>query len=547
MKIVTFLNYDNKMFLITKDKNQLVYSIKEDKNYRLEITQEEKEIFDKMVDLIVCDKDESIFMKVESFGDRFYKLFYNPTKKIYYTDSEDLDIISYVNLTKNNISRVAHAENIEEKTEKNTKKKDSKFFERALKIGNKVAFAGILATLSLNPSSPMAVKEFDNVRASTLMPGEIEAMWIKENRLRPEYNFVAIESIIDENANLSKEEKEKLKLTKMIFEENHQYMDLAMVHDRLKNLKIEYNPSPDDNVNYLGEYNYGTDTITFNHAGELKDVNLTTVFHELIHLMQDGPSADILQETFTEMLARETMMRLYDSKQIKQTDLIKAHNGEHVLYGTSYETYMPITYMLAECLDRETIKKYTFNCDNRIIIDKLAEGTDARARANGFMNDLNSLREDNGGTWEYVEDEERLFEELNRCYNGLNYFYELKNGYPMKDNLNITINLLNDGRMPKKKLATPYTEEQIKVIEDTIVGAAKGVYKDDTGIIPHKYLINKTYFSDHRESPIMMFPATKNRENFKLVGVEINKTLAEEIQNRIGDSKAKESFVYKQK
>ena len=150
MDIILFFYYNNKKFIIAKKGKKLLYCIKENTINRYKLSIEEKNILHYVLTSITANPKESAFCKIISYNDKFFKLFFNPEKNLYYTDSIDSKIISYVNFNFNYLSEFCYINNIKSTVENKQKKSDNLYFKRAIKIGKNIVFISVLATLSLN-------------------------------------------------------------------------------------------------------------------------------------------------------------------------------------------------------------------------------------------------------------------------------------------------------------------------------------------------------------------------------------------------------------
>ena len=124
------------------------------------------------------------------------------------------------------------------------------------------------------------------------------------NELFRIYNETTIEDIyisVNENSNLTEEEKEVIFSLNNLLEENP-YLDIKTAKENLSTLKIVYKPELKKN-NVLGIYDPETNTIEI-----YEDINNETLIHELLHCIfyhSDNNLPKYIIEGVTELLTNE--------------------------------------------------------------------------------------------------------------------------------------------------------------------------------------------------------------------------------------------------
>lgn len=550
MDIISFFYYNDKKFLIAKKGKKLLYCITENNINRFKLSIEEKSIFYHVLTSITANSKASFFVRLLSYNDKFYKLFFNPEKNLYYTDSIDSKIISYVNFNFNHVSEFCYIDNIKIDAKDKNKKFD-KFFQRTIKIGTKVVFISVLAALSLNllTGCSVATKEDDLIPTSETVIASIReepeeknpnyngGLVIDRTQEEQDYHFSIIEDALENNTNLTDEEKAFIRQLKFIFDENHEYIDIEMVKERLSTLKINY----DSNTrgNYGGVYNTRDNEITLYDCTNFGDCQISGFIHEFLHILQQ-PSNDFLKELSNEFFTRETVRRLYDAGIISEDDLRTKDYTIVPLFGNGYDDYMPTYYVLAELLDEETLRKYQFGCDTNTIIKGLSYDNDKiinQENAYAFIADINSARVYNEATqmFDLVGSFERE-EIISKCYNDLNYYYKLKKGYEIKDNLQIAINYYEQPTLSGMLIIeefSPYTREENKLVESLLVETAnkqEDVTNSKFGF--YRVVIPKTYLSNDHINPTISFNSPSSTPT-----IEITEELAEIFKESIGNIK----------
>lgn len=554
MDIISFFYYNNKKFLIVKRGNKLLYCITENNTNRFNLSEDEKSIFSHVLSSITANPKESFFVRILSYNDIFYKLFFYPEKNLYYTDSIDSKIISYVNFNFNHVSEFCYIDNTQSDTEDKNTESDNLYFQRAIKIGKKLVFISTLAALSLNllTGCSVATKNDDLLTTSeTLITVDVE----RQEEKNPDYNgsivfdrtqeeqdydFSIIEDALESNINLIDEEKEFIRQLRFIFDENHEYMDVEMVKERLSTLKINYDSSPKGN--YGGVYNSRDNEITLYNCTNFGDCHISCFIHEFLHVLQQ-PSNDFLKELSNEFFSRETVRKLYDTGIISE-DALKTEDYTTIvpLFGDGYDDYIPTYYVLAELLDEETLRKYQFGCDTTTIIKGLSYDNDKiinQENAHAFIADINSARVYNEETQMF--DLVSIFETegiISKCYNDLNYYYKLKKGYEIKEDLQITINYYEQPNLSFIIIDkfSPYSSEEKEVLENLLIETANEQEDvEDSQFGFYRVVIPKTYLSNDHINPTISFNSSRS---VPTVTVEITKKLAEVFKGSIENIKA---------
>ena len=552
MDIISSFYYNNKKFLIAKKENKLLYCITENDINRFNLSIDEKNIFNSVLNSITVNPKDSFFVRLQSYNDKFYKLFFNPEKNLYYTDSIDSKIISYVNFNFNYVSEFSYIDNIKSDAEDEKKKSDNLYFQRAIKIGKKIVYISVLAALSLNllTGCSVATKEDDLIPideiqiTSTVETPEPEekdpdyngGIIIDRTQEEQDYDFSMIEDVLDSNTTLTDEEKAFIKQMRSVFDENHEYMDIEMVKERLSTLKINYDPNAREN--YGGVYNARDNEITLYNCTNFGDCTKSNFIHEFLHVLQQ-PSNDFLKELSNEFFSRETVRKLYDAGVISEDDLKTKNYTIVPLFGNGYDDYMPTYYVLAELLDEATLRKYQFGCDTNTIIKGLSYDNDKiinQENAYAFIADINSARVYNEET--HMFDLVSTFEKgevIAKCYNDLNYYYKLRKGYEIKDDLQVTINYYEQPTLSTMMTDpfSPYTAEEKKLLESLLVETANEQGDvEDSKFGFYRVVVPRTYLSNDHINPTISFNSLNS-----IPTVEITEELAKDFQESIENIK----------
>lgn len=545
MDVISFFYYDNKKFIIAKREDKLLYCISENNINRFKLSTDERNILSHVLKSITANPKESFFVRLMSYKDNFYKLFFNPEKNLYYTDSSDSKIISYINFNFNYVSEYCYIKDTKNNAQDNGEKKDNLYFKRAVKIGKDIVFICVLAALSLNVLTGCSVSTKESnlgATSQTVITSEVNnsdyngGLIIDRTQEKQDYDFSMIEEALEKNASMTDKEKDFIAQMRFVFDENNEYMDVEMVKERLSNLKLKYDSNTREDIG--GIYNSRDNEITLYDCTNFGDCQISSFIHEFLHVLQQ-PSNDFLKELSNEFFARETVRKLYDDGIISEDDLKTKDYTIATLFGNGYNDYMPTYYVLAELLDEDTLRKYQFGGDTNTIIKGLSYDNDKiinQQNAYAFIADINSARVYNKETqmFDLVDDFETETI-LSKCHNDLNYYYKIKKGHEIKDNLQVTINYYNQPTLSimftdKFK---PYTIEENEILESLLVETANEQENiEDSRFGFYRVVIPRTYLNNDHPNPTISFNSTSSTPT-----IEITEQFADEFKKDIGNIK----------
>ena len=353
---------------------------------------------------------------------------------------------------------------------------------------------------------------------------------------KSKYNFKEIENIIDNNMNFSKKEKDFLKKLQFIFDENHMYMDIDMVKERLYTLKINYSEKKVSTVG--GFYSSSKNEITIYNCKSIDNVNMNVFIHEFLHVLQSNSSYDFTTELSNEFFARETLRRLYDEKIVSDEAIMimKDTNQDIKIYGHGYDDYMSLYYTLAELIDEETLREYQFTCNIDTLINGLSNcngSTLPKDNGYDFINILNDSRIYNKETHMYdLVDKFETGNVVEKCYNCLDYYFAFKFGHNIKDDLKVSIlyyNMGNEGFLAGYNYR-PYNADEFEILNEYFVETAKKQGNEDARMFGfYRYVTPRTYLSNTHLNPEIIF----NSPSF--VRIEIDDNVSKEFSNKLSE------------
>lgn len=372
-------------------------------------------------------------------------MFYDKKTNNYYWIHEN-NIVNYKDNTILNF-KYNHEPEVIFANHTNNELNTNNFYTKFVKIGNKLVKIILIATISLYSLSGCTIQNNTFSSEDTTLVESIE------NEETISYNWETLKEVIKNNINLKEKDKEIIYKLKFIFDENHQYMDLSLVYERLSSLKIVYNASL-PYINAGGVYNVLENKI------QLASENIAGFIHEFLHVLQ-GNGGKFTKELSNEFFARETLIRLYKENLLdkevflgdyyleeKKKGNIEFNNEADWLYsisiGGGYQDYIGIYYVLADILPSEILRKYQFNpARYDIIVDELDKITYEHDQTYmigmGYkvLNMINSIGYDNytGELYDYNKEVEKN----NKIYENLEYYYRTIKGMDFKQNLFISM------------------------------------------------------------------------------------------------------------
>lgn len=230
-----------------------------------------------------------------------------------------------------------------------------------------------------------------------------------------------ISFLINNNENLSEEEKVFLYNTHIIVLENSDYIIKNQIENFLSSVNFNYNY---EREGVLGDYSILTHEI--NVIFPDMDSAYCTLLHEVLHgysnSVEDHSSSRYLSEIYNEICTKEYCEELG----ITETK-------------TGYDEDLVIGYILEKIVGTEIIKAYKFNSDLTLITNELLNIGVNQNDIDGFYNDMDSL---NYCKLYKPSDRELLFNIYESVNNYLEIFYSTKFDMSMTDSLEMLF-LLN--------------------------------------------------------------------------------------------------------
>lgn len=535
MNIGYFLHNGEKIIISKKDDK---YTFKKESN--TEFTQEEKELLKNVNNLLTIKKESSRFIKKIRLS-KTYDLYYDTKSRNYYWipedniyDEKDNRILNFQYNHQEEILEFENYPNIE----------DSKFYKKILNFGKKslVLFLASSIALSMNfptkkndeaiettPEQTISYEETilnetipstENIIIEETIPEESVVEEIVPEEAVPEetqvdeiiyiYDFKDVEEAIDRNPNLTEEEKNIIKSTKFIYDENYMYMDMELVLSRLETLKIIYD------YNFENRYTQGTYSITDNVI-KLRNKTirgaLQEFIHEYLHMLQISHNS-FLMELSNQFFTNEVIMRLHNDKLIEDYYFYDNLENKRIINGKDYTQYSDsekynllcrdsvfergymgyagIYYVLAELLPEEVLRAYQFDPGNLEILVTGLEQIEPNKdfyKAINLLVSIGEIRKYNYETlnWEYASD-------IGTQFVLLNDFYKSVKGENIIDNPELLFFFMIDD-------TSIIDKEELVGEEYKILNEFARTYNDKFKIM----ILPKTYLSDIRSNSVIVY------------------------------------------
>lgn len=297
------------------------------------------------------------------------------------------------------------------------------------------------------------------------------------------FDFSKVIDAINNNLNLSEQEKNKILANRTIFEDNFDYYDINVLTKTLKTLKIKYvHDICVSNKIIKGTYDSNDNLITFYTASSLDDVTDDLFTHEFSHLFQsltlDSSDCSFLVEA-TNVLANNE------------------YYGTEPNYDPAYSVQRNCVEMLSFIIGNSAIKKFYNFPSIHIIVDELYKIYPNYEKAYEFVGLLNSyqslffISDKDKNVSKKMEEIEKSIKEM------LQFYYKEKYKFSAENDLIMLFKLdSNKFNMKVKEMLN---------LDNELVNA---ILKSNSSIINttlnNKYVfdIEKTNIIDYEDVPI---------------------------------------------
>lgn len=409
-------------------------------------SEEDKALVESVLGLLRPNLDDSVEVDTVNIDGREYTIFLDKKRFVYFFYEIDgslykeppKDVVAKLNFMFNHMPDVKNS-SLENKIESPVE------FQRKIRVGNKIVAVFITVTMVLNMLPREHKWKVDY--AIKNCTADIEDFLNSIDFV--EYQSGLVENAIQNNPNLTDEEKAFLANLGSVVEENLDYISIDDVLDNLKELRISYveESKNNDNSNYtLGEYRpCGSEknSITIYHSTGFSDASKNVIMHEVVHsfscestltnlptpfgevaYLVDTSSVfriNILEELANELFGREYLCYLTD---------------ENITY-VGYDTFMPLMYALCEIIDPEVIREYKFTHDASGLIKALESIDGDVDKAYSFLTAFTTLSMYHSNVYNNQSEENILlyYNKAQDMYRTVQYYYKLKHGITIESDI----------------------------------------------------------------------------------------------------------------
>ena len=234
----------------------------------------------------------------------------------------------------------------------------------------------------------------------------------KSSEYSDEYVKIILSESINNNKNLTQDEKRLIENYLWVFAENKKYLDIEYISNMFRDLKIIYT---DKKNSINGKYNSEKNTLYFYGVSSISDLNTITWTHELFHTMQKNRYKN------NNLFLTETVNTIFNEE----------YNG--IYENSIYDNYYFYTKMLIEIIGSEPFKKYQgYNSLDPITIE-LSKIYGNKNDALKLLYDLDKMKilYDNLN----YENKQAIIKLEKRIVNSINNYYYHKYGINMEEDL----------------------------------------------------------------------------------------------------------------
>jgi len=431
-KEILSFEYENNKYVLLFDNE---YLFKKEVNNELQDVNEEEKLLIKKVMKQTLPGNEYYDLGFYRHNDKTYKHFIDKNN-FYHTfyevkDNElkvpDEEMINYFNLKYNSAISKLYAGNL---TQNNT-------YNRFARIGKKIVKVAITTALLVNlwpATSALAsqvtyIPVIDEVSSITKdVQDEIIIEEVTEQKLSMEI----VEQTINNNPNLSSQEKEFILSQKLFFEELLPYFNYESFVKNYGNLKIIYTPEEFNSIK--GLYSAEDNTITMYESTNFADVDKHVLFHEIIHVGHENANIHTLAYNYIEALT-EMFVSEYSNE------------GTQV-----YSIQIKNLKQLTEIVGPEVLKEFYVKADLNILINELTKIVPDPSVAVSLL--VNNFEHCNAFDYDTFEkkDNEGVLQARYEYQDLIKYYYENKFG-PVANNFKLYMEINRESALKDFNMA----------------------------------------------------------------------------------------------
>lgn len=430
--VVANFKYNDKEYVYVLNNNQVEYGYIENDVINNNLTEQEKQMMDYIFSKITISNDSKNHIKcgITIYNNKQFQIMYDTIseRKFFYeiknnkycipNDDDNLYLINRFNpiiLYKDN-NKIEHLKTL------------------AIKIN-----CGMIVVFT----SLILLNKYEKTPFVYLINSNINSFMDYNSG---DYSSDQIKEIVENNNNLSKEEKKFILRYFNIIEENSNHISMKVMQENLSDLNIKYDKfSCKDSEYTKGENNFETKEITIYNSESFNDVielpyGEQTLLHEIIHSFSRITNlGNGLSEAITETMSSE------------YTNCSISH---------SYVNERCCLYALLEIIDVEDMKEFYFKGDATVLVDALNEIIQDREMSYELIGNIDLIYdyEVNLVKNNCDIDSTRQYHELkNNIYNSISKYFSAKYGYDITEDQLMMTYLVNSG-FATLKIDSPYIE-----------------------------------------------------------------------------------------
>ena len=424
-------------------------------NFVMGLDSNDRMIISDVIDSLCVSLDSSYFVKSDSFNGISYNLFYDYNKFLYYTDSFDDGVNSFVNLKYNDIP-LAYSSN----DDRNRYNSSKRFVRRTIKclvsfgVGVSIGFFAVklVAKLYTDPELRKIISSYfiSEVPADLGISGELSFNELNiqksdyfnsmksigfnsvnvENGVEThDITFSDISVVLNNNSNVDDDFKSFFNKLDFAFQDNMEYFDSSVL-DKLGSLKVEYDFESDIGNYVNGRYYPVDNRIVYYNARNFNEVDPNTALHELGHVFQSVYTSNICFELSNEVWTREVLRKMVDDGLIS-SDLFEKNARGNIVYEDGYTDKLFLYYYLMELMSKDSINKFQWRPNDFDLVSAIADMNDNYEVS--LAHEILELVDECRSIGYLTPDNEKVVELREK----LNYFYNKKYGFNLENDINV--------------------------------------------------------------------------------------------------------------
>lgn len=459
------INYENIEYTIWFSNDlKLCCNKKIDGKFVLGLDDNDKKIIGDVIGSLCVSNENSYFIRNDSFNGVSYNLFYDYSKFLYFTDSLDDSVNSFVNLKYNNLSSVYTSKDSFYNQYIESHKLDA--FNRRIKnglirfsVGASVSLllmnyatktgSGVLTYDMFSEDVKTYIQSSLTIDNSyNMVSGEISFSELNINNVSTVDNYDLqsvttsaqnVDSItfddmrlaLESNPNVDSDFKEFFNKLDFAFNDSMNYVNFdSSILEKLKTLKVEYNfDSPRAEI-ANGEYYTIQNKIVYYSVRNFSELNPNTALHELGHVFQSVNTDNLCFELSNEIWTVETIRAMVD-RGLLSSDLFNKDARGNIIQVNGYTNRLFLYYYLMELLPVDAINKFQWSPDDFILVSSLADMNN-EYEVNLVHEILDLINECEGDA--YLQ---QSGERIVQIKQDLNYFYNKKLGFILEKDINL--------------------------------------------------------------------------------------------------------------